>query len=113
VYSLGCVVYEMIWGRPPFTGAPAIVFLRHTSAEPIPLSCRLPSIPHGVSAAVSRALAKAPASRFGTAGAFAAAIRAGCHPLESCRPIEVRRDESSVQRPTYTPMRDCQAASAS
>jgi serine/threonine-protein kinase len=113
VYSLGCVAYEMIWGRPPFTGTPAVVFLRHSSAEPMPLSCRLPNIPHGVSAAVSRALAKTPSSRFATAGAFAAAIRAGCHPLESCRAIEVRPNESSIQRPMYTPLRDCQTASAS
>ena len=113
VYSLGCVVYEMLWGRPPFTGAPAVVFLRHTSAEPMPLSCRMPGIPHGVSAAVSRALAKAPASRFATAGAFAASLRAGCHPIESCRPLELWRDEPSVQRPVYSPAREVRTASAS
>jgi len=110
VYSLACVVYEMIWGRPPFTGAPSLVFLRHISAEPMPLSCRLPNLPHGVSAAVSRALAKTPGLRFATAGAFAAAVCAGCHPLESCRPIEIRPDERSPQRPAYLAMSDCQTA---
>jgi len=113
VYSLGCVVYEMLWGKPPFTGAPAIVFLRHTSAEPMPLACRMPDLPHGVSAAVSRALAKPPAARFATAGAFAAALRAACRPLESCRSIELWREESSVQRAVFSPMRDVRTASAS
>jgi serine/threonine-protein kinase len=113
VYSLGCVVYEMLWGHPPFTGTPALVFLRHTSAEPMPLSCRMPRLPHGVSAAVSRALEKAPASRFATAGAFAAALRAGRHSLDACRPIEVWREEPGVPRPAYCPVRDVRTASAS
>jgi len=75
VYSLACVVYEMIWGHPPFTGAPSSVLLRQISAEPMPLSCRLPELPNGVSAVVSRGLAKSPADRFATAGAFVAALR--------------------------------------
>src|SRR5262245_46280824 len=75
VYALGCVVYEMIWGHPPFTGAPSSVLLRHISAEPMPLSCRLPGLPIGVSAVVSRALATVPSDRFPSAGAFVAALR--------------------------------------
>lgn len=75
VYSLACVAYEMICGSPPFTGTPNIVFLRQLSAEPLPLCCRMPHVPHGLSAAVSRALSKVPAHRFATAGAFVAAMR--------------------------------------
>jgi len=85
VYSLACVVYEMISGHPPFTGTPSLVYRRQISAEPMPLCCRLPDIPHGLSAAVSRALAKSPAHRFPTAGAFVAAMRSGCHAIESRR----------------------------
>jgi eukaryotic-like serine/threonine-protein kinase len=78
VYSLACMAYEMICGYPPFTGSsPTIVLRRHLSSVPLPLSCRLPSVPQGVSAAVSRALAKQPSDRFSTPGAFAAAMRAG------------------------------------
>jgi serine/threonine protein kinase len=99
VYGLACVVYEMISGHPPFTGPPNLVFLRQMSAEPMPLCCRIPSIPHGLSAAVSRALAKRPADRFATAGAFAAAMRAGSQSLESCRTIDI----SSVARPSDLP----------
>jgi serine/threonine protein kinase len=89
VYGLACLVYEMIWGHPPFTGAPAIVLLRQIAAEPMPLGCRLPGLPHGLSAAVSRALAKAPAQRFATAGAFVAALRGASETLESCRAGEI------------------------
>ena len=78
VYSLACVAYEMICGSPPFTGTPSIVFLRQLSAEPLPLCCRMPNVPHGLSAAVSRALSKVPAHRFATAGAFVTAMRVDC-----------------------------------
>ena len=78
VYSLACVVYEMVWGHPPFNGARNAVLYRHISAEPMPLSCRLPGVQHGFSAAVARALAKDPAHRFPTAGAFAHALLTGC-----------------------------------
>ncbi|HEY9229143.1 MAG TPA: serine/threonine-protein kinase, partial [Gemmatimonadaceae bacterium] len=78
VYSLACVVYEMIWGHPPFMGPRSSVLLRHISAEPMPLGCRLSGIPQAVSAVVARALEKTPSQRFDTAGAFAAALRHGC-----------------------------------
>ena len=106
VYSLACVAYEMIWGRPPFTGAPTTVFLRQISAEPMPLSCRLPGVPHGLSAAVARALAKTPALRFATAGAFVAAMRSASYTIESRRGSEVASAERCVvERPAF-PMLD-------
>lgn len=89
VYALACVAYEMICGHPPFTGPPNLVFLRQMSAEPLPLCCRIPSVPHGLSAAISRALAKKPADRFATAGAFAAAMHAGIRSLEACRTMDM------------------------
>jgi eukaryotic-like serine/threonine-protein kinase len=99
VYALACVAYEMVSGHPPFTGPPNLVYLRQMSAEPMPLCCRIPSLPHGFSAAVSRALAKQPADRFATAGAFVAAMRAGSHSLESCRTIDISSARRSVERP--------------
>jgi serine/threonine-protein kinase len=98
IYSLACVVYEMIWGHPPFTGASTSVLLRHISAEPMPLCCRLPCVPHGFSAAVTRGLAKLPARRFASAGAFVAALRDGCERLESFRAPDIGGVEHSAGR---------------
>lgn len=78
VYSLACMAYEMICGHPPITGTSAASILRrHVSDVPLPLYCRVPGIPSGVSAAIARALAKRPEDRYATPGAFAAAMRAG------------------------------------
>lgn len=96
VYSLACMAYEMISGRPPFSGGPRLVFMRHISAEPMPLCCRMPSVPHELSAAISRALAKAPEQRFATAGAFFAAMRAGCPAPGSSRSRAVSAGWSSL-----------------
>jgi serine/threonine protein kinase len=101
VYSLGCVAYEMISGHPPFTGPPNLVFLRQMSAEAVPLCCRFPSLPHGLSAAVSRALAKRPADRFATPGAFASAMRVGGYAIESCRTSEIRSADRSLELPSF------------
>jgi serine/threonine-protein kinase len=104
VYSMACMVYEMIWGFPPFRGTPGLVLRRHASAEAMPLSCRLPGVPHGLSAAVARALAKEPAHRFSTAGAFAAALRDGCDSLEASRPadIMITTAERAIERPKFS-----------
>jgi eukaryotic-like serine/threonine-protein kinase len=78
VYSLACLVYEMICGYPPLTGStPSELLRRHVSDVPLPLYCRIPGLPRGLSAAVARGLAKRPTDRFATPGAFAASMRAG------------------------------------
>jgi serine/threonine-protein kinase len=76
IYSLGCVVYEMLGGAPPFTGAtPHAVLARH-AIDPVPsLATVRTTIPAGVRLAVERALAKVPADRFPTASGFATALR--------------------------------------
>jgi serine/threonine-protein kinase len=75
VYSLGCVVYEMLAGDPPFTGSsPRAVMARH-AIDPVPaLGTARPGIPPHVERAVGRALAKVPADRFASAGEFASAL---------------------------------------
>jgi serine/threonine-protein kinase len=66
-YSLACVVYELLAGAPPFTGAsPRAVMAQHVSDVPRPLRALRPDVPAALDAGLSRALAKNPAERFAT-----------------------------------------------
>jgi len=78
LYSLACVLYEMLAGEPPFTG-PALesVVRQHLVAEPPSIKGMRPAVPAAVAATLQRALAKTPADRFRTAAEFAAALAAG------------------------------------
>ena len=72
VYSLACVLYEMLGGEPPFTGrTPQVVMARHRQESPLPLKVLRPQLPPTVERALRIALAKVPADRFGTAREFA------------------------------------------
>jgi serine/threonine-protein kinase len=75
VYALGCVLYEMLVGEPPFTGptAQAIVAKVMTAEAPSPAAVRR-TVPAEVDAAVLQALEKLPADRFASAADFADAL---------------------------------------
>ena len=77
VYSLGCVLYELLAGEPPFTGptAQAIIVKRFTTQAQGIRRIR-PAVPASVEAAIQRSLARSPADRFPTAAAFAQALSA-------------------------------------
>jgi len=77
IYSLGCVLYELLVGQTPFTGlTPQAMMARHTlEAVPPPHIVRQ-SIAPELEAVIMRALAKAPADRFHTAAAFGEALDA-------------------------------------
>jgi tRNA A-37 threonylcarbamoyl transferase component Bud32 len=77
VYSLGAVLYEMLAGEPPFTGATGQAVIAKLLVErPSSLRTVRDTIPTGLEAVVARALAKVPADRFPSAAAFAAALAA-------------------------------------
>jgi len=71
VYSLGCVLYEMLAGEPPHTGPnPASILMRILTENPRALSDIRPTVPLHVAGAVAKAVEKLPADRFETAKGF-------------------------------------------
>jgi serine/threonine-protein kinase len=68
VYSLGVVLYEMVTGRPPFSGDnPVTVAYKHVREEPVPPRQRNPAIPAAFEAIVLQAMAKDPDYRYASA----------------------------------------------
>jgi eukaryotic-like serine/threonine-protein kinase len=75
IYALGCVLYEMLAGEPPHTGAtPQAIMASVLSDEPKPVRARRAMVPAHVEAAVHTALQRLPADRFQDAGQLAAAL---------------------------------------
>ncbi len=75
VYSLGCVLYELLAGEAPYTGVSPQVVMAKQLTEPVPRVRRLrPTVPQPVEQALATALAQVPADRFASAGAFAEAL---------------------------------------
>jgi serine/threonine protein kinase/Tol biopolymer transport system component len=78
VYALGCVLYEMLTGQPPFTGRSAQAILARVITErPASPRALRDTVSAGVEAATLRALARLPADRFASAAEFARALSDG------------------------------------
>src|SRR5437870_1600276 len=85
-YALGCVLYEMLAGHPPFLGTTAQEILARHTLDPVPpLRTIRPELPAAVDRAVGKALAKAPADRFATAAAFVEAMTQASTPPSFAR----------------------------
>jgi len=68
VYSLGCVLYEILTGQPPFVGdSPVAVAYQHVREDPVPPSQKRPDISPDLDAVVLKALAKNPDNRYQSA----------------------------------------------
>ena len=75
IYSLGCVVYEMLAGEPPFTGPTPQAVLARKAMEPVPrLRVVRETVPAAVEAVVAKSLARTPVDRFATAAQFGEAL---------------------------------------
>ena len=91
LYALACVVYEMLAGQAPFTGATAAAVMSRHVLDPVPpLTSARRDCPAQIAHAVMRALAKRPADRFDAVAAFVAALEA---------PAPDRQDRSIVVLP--------------
>lgn len=88
VYSLGCVVYEMLGGEPPFTGRTAqAIMARQMHERPPSLRVVRPTVSPALERVIEQALAKVPADRFASAAQFAAAL---AKPPDGGRPVWLR-----------------------
>lgn len=77
VYALGCVVWEMLAGEPPFDGpTPSAILARKVTADAPRIGLRRKTVPPELENVLARSMATEPADRFQTAGEFAAALEA-------------------------------------
>jgi eukaryotic-like serine/threonine-protein kinase len=75
LYSLGCVLYEMLTGEPPFTGPNAQAIITKRFIAPIPRVRASRDVPEAIDDIVTRSLARTPVDRFPTTAEFADALR--------------------------------------
>jgi serine/threonine-protein kinase len=93
VYSLGCVLYEMLTGAPPFCEDGAEAILARKTKEPAPpIRAVQPDVPEAAERALSRALSAEPAGRYASASQFADDLS---H-LRAARPARDRRSFAAV-----------------
>ncbi len=108
VYSLGCVLYEMIAGQPPHTGPSAqSILVRILTDTPRPLTELRHTVPPHVAATVAKALEKLPADRFETAKSFLEALEDEGFAYEpkaftkAATPAAPPPDAAPARRPTW------------
>ena len=77
-YSLGCMMYEMLTGERPFSGAtPQAVMTKRFTENPRPMRALRAIVPESIERAVTKAMATEPSGRFSTTGQFGQALASG------------------------------------
>jgi serine/threonine protein kinase len=129
IYGLGCVLYEALTAEVPYprSGSPAKMYAHHSADPPSP-RLRRPDVPERLDAVVTRALAKAPESRQGSASEFAIEVagaldlssppwtRSGMSPPDaastrSADQATARRDGAEDRAPVFSERHVYQSAS--
>jgi eukaryotic-like serine/threonine-protein kinase len=99
IYSAGCLLYELLTGRPPFTGdSPVAIAYQHVRENPIPPSRVDPDVPAWADAIVLKAMAKSPADRYQTAGDMRADLQRAASGLPVAAAPPTRADMYQTQR---------------
>ncbi len=101
LYSAGCLLYELLTGRPPFAGGSAVaIAYQHVCQDPVPPSEADPEMPRWADVIVLRAMAKAPADRYQNA----AQMRAGIHSALSGPPGALPLPQAQTLGAAVTPV---------
>lgn len=88
LYAVGCLLYELLTGRPPYTGdSPFSVMHQHLAAEPVPPSRLRPELPPAMDAVIARALRKDREDRFGSASTMHQALGEASRPATPAPPV--------------------------
>ena len=103
VYALGVIAYELLAGRPPFAGEPALVRSAHMAEAP-PLLSALAALPDAVDDVILRCLAKDPSLRHPSAAEFAAALASALARAARSRPV-VHRPAAGARRTALVALR--------
>lgn len=99
LYAVGCLLYELLTGRPPYTGdSPFSVMHQHLSAEPVPPSRLRPELPPAVDAVIVRALHKGRQDRFANAATMHDSLAEATRPTTPSPPAH-----NPAHNPARTP----------
>jgi hypothetical protein len=107
IYGLGCTLYHLLTGDPPFVGEPyESVFSKmraHLEMPPPPVDAHRPDVPRGLAAVLAKMLAKDPADRFASPAEVAEALRPFAAGADLTRLLGTRAAAPGPVPPAATP----------